>query len=373
MPSTFVSASNAIFLGALVAEFLILTHAHRIGAALGVMDHPDQIRKRHLKVTPLVGGLAVMVPLLIWTGAALTLGKGSSERLEIAILLCGAGATLLGYTDDQTSTSPSSRLLSLILLTVIALVIAPQLLPAHLVFGFAPSLSLAPWAAYGLITIAMAGFVNAVNMADGQNGIVTGMFVIWSTCLMVVTDGGFAHDLSRVLLAASALAFFFNMAGKVFLGDGGTYGVTFVFGLLAIAVHNAGVVPAATIGVWFFIPIMDCVRLIVSRVMNGRSPSHGDRNHFHHRLQARVGRSRGLILYLGAVGTSSLVAAFFPRLSILGILVLVIFYVSLARIDSEKILKVREVARGAGDRKFRVVVGDKVRLIEPSKRNADAR
>jgi len=373
MSSTFISVSNAIFFGALIAEFLVLTHAHRIGGALGVMDHPDRIRKRHLKVTPLVGGLAVMAPLLIWTAAALVFGRESNDRLELAILLCGTGATLLGYTDDQTSTSPSSRLLSLILLTVIALVIAPQLLPVHLVFGFVPSIFLFPWAAYGLITIAMAGFVNAVNMADGQNGIVTGMFVIWSTCLIVVTGGGFAHDLSRVLLAASALAFLFNMAGKVFLGDGGTYGVTFVFGLLAIAVHNAGGVSAATICVWFFIPVMDCVRLMVSRVMNGRAPSTGDRNHFHHRLQARVGRSRGLILYLGAVGASSLVAAFFPQLSILGILVLFAFYVSLARIDSERIFKIHEMARATADRKFRVATGDKLRLIESPKRNADAR
>ena len=39
---------------------------------------------------------------------------------------------------------------------------------------------LAPYLSFALIAVAMAGLVNAVNMADGQNGIVIGMFVIWS-------------------------------------------------------------------------------------------------------------------------------------------------------------------------------------------------
>src|SRR5258708_40359493 len=142
MPSILSLALGAILFCALIAEILVLTHAQRIGAALGVMDHPDLIRKRHPHVTPLVGGLAIMTPLLIWTAVTCILGEAGDDRLELAILLCGAGATLLGYTDDQSSTSPSSRLLSLFLLTAVALAIAPQLLPAPLALGILVPLSL---------------------------------------------------------------------------------------------------------------------------------------------------------------------------------------------------------------------------------------
>jgi UDP-GlcNAc:undecaprenyl-phosphate GlcNAc-1-phosphate transferase len=370
MPSTLSFASDAILVGALVAELLVLTHAQRIGEALRVMDQPDHIRKRHSHVTPLVGGLAIMVPLLICTGATIVRGEASDDRFELAILLCGAAAALLGYTDDQSPISPSSRLLSLFLLTAIALVIAPQLLPARLISGVLPSLPLAPWAAYGLITIATPGFVSSVNMADGQNGIVMGMFVIWSTCLMIVT-GGFEQDLSRVLLVASALAFFFNISGKVFLGDGGTYGVSFILGLLAICAHNAWGVSAATIAVWFFIPVADCVRLIISRAMNGRAPSDGDRNHFHHRLEAHVGRRGGLIVYLGAVAVPSLVATRFPQLAMPCLLVLLLFYLSLTWFDAELIHEVRYGALEAREKKFSPVANN-LALIEVQERNVDA-
>lgn len=371
MPSSFSLASAAIFFGALVAEFLILAHAQRIGSALGVMDHPDHIRKRHPHATPLVGGLAIMAVLLIWTTAMFILGKANNDRLAQAILLCGAGATILGHSDDQSSTSPSSRLLSLFLLTMIALVIAPTLLPTRLVLGFAPPLSLIPWVAYVLITIAMAGFVNAVNMADGQNGVVTGMFVIWSVCLIIVT-GDFVRDVSCVLFIAAVFAFLFNIAGKVFLGDAGTYGVTFVFGLLAIRAQDSWGVSAVTITVWFFIPVMDCVRLMISRAVNGRAPSDGDRNHFHHRLQARVGRSKGLIIYLTAVGMPSLTAALFPQLSMLCLLVLFALYISLAWVDPAPFQKGQQLSLRHGEKERRVVANGRLGLIEAREQGADA-
>lgn len=364
------SASSAILFGALIAEFLILFYARNIGELLEIMDHPDSVRKHHSRVTPLVGGLAIMIPLLSWIGAILVSGHSGNEKLALAILLCGAGATLVGYADDQSSTSPSSCLLSLFLLTAFALVIAPELLPTHLNWGNFEPLALAPWMAYGLIAVAMAGFVNAVNMADGQNGIVTGMFVVWSVCLMTVT-GGLTQNVSQVLFETSLIAFLFNMVGRAFLGDAGTYGVTFVFGLLAIRAHNGWGVSAETIAVWFFIPIMDCLRLIFTRALQGVAPSDGDRNHFHHRLQDRVGKTYGLLIYLGAVGTSSLIASLMPRLSIVCLLLLTAFYLSLALINSEKAVELREVEVARDGEQFRLAANSNVVLLEAQESNLD--
>ena len=327
-------SSSIVLFSAFTIELLILLRARYVGDLLKVVDLPDSIRKRHPRATPLVGGLAIMVPLLLWTGAALLLGHASDEKFEQAIFLCGAGATLVGFADDQSSTSPASRMLSLFVLSTIALVLTPQLLPAAINWGsFAPFV-LSPWMSYGLIALAMAGFVNAVNMADGQNGIVTGMFVIWSICL-TLTSGHVAQGIAQVLFAASVMAFLFNMAGRIFLGDAGTYGVTFVFGILTIEAHNSGAVSAETVAVWFFIPVMDCLRLIISRVLKGVAPSDGDRNHFHHRLQDLVGKTYGLIIYLGAVGSSSLMATLVPRLSVVCLLLLSAFYFGLTWLDAE--------------------------------------
>jgi len=69
---------------------------------------------------------------------------------------------------------------------------------------------------------------------------------------------------------------------------------------------------------------------MVSRSLKGRAPSDGDRNHFHHHLQDRIGKTAGLCTYLGVVGASSLVASWAPHLSLACMVVLAAFYFSFA-------------------------------------------
>jgi UDP-GlcNAc:undecaprenyl-phosphate/decaprenyl-phosphate GlcNAc-1-phosphate transferase len=322
-------ADGAILFAAVVAAFVILINADVIGRTLDIMDHPDTIRKKHERVTPLVGGLAVMVPLVLWAAASLILDASNNVMLLNAVMLCGGGAGLVGYADDQSSTTPSSRLLAIFLLVATAIVVAPAIVPTQIHWGSLGVSDVSRWFAVVFLAVAMAGFVNAVNMADGQNGVVTGMFAIWAACLMLVTDGT-SFRIAEVLLLLVGATFLFNMAGRVFLGDSGSYGVSFVFGLLAINAHNRWNVSAETVAVWFFIPIVDCIRLIVTRAMRGQAPSDGDNNHFHHRLQNRIGKTWGLCTYLGVVGTSSVVATKLPQFSLVCMVVLAAFYFSFA-------------------------------------------
>ena len=322
-------ADGALLFAALAASLLILPNANAIGEKLGIMDMPDAVRKKHARPTPLVGGLAIMVPLVLWAAASLIWDGPHNASFLQAVMLCGAGATLVGYADDQSSTSPSSRLLSLFLLMAIAIVIDPALIPAQFSWGsFAPT-SIPRWFAIVFVAVSMAGYVNAVNMADGQNGVVSGMFAIWAVCLMLVT-GGSSFDVAEVLAVTVAATFLFNMAGRVFLGDSGSYGIGFVFGLLAINAHNRWGVSAETIAVWFFIPVMDCIRLMVARALQGQAPSDADNDHFHHRLKFRIGKTAGLCTYLGVVGVSSVIASLLPHLALVCMVVLAAFYFSFA-------------------------------------------
>ncbi|HEX4303150.1 MAG TPA: MraY family glycosyltransferase [Rhizomicrobium sp.] len=331
---------------ALIASLLILINARIIGEKLQVMDHPDTVRKKHAQVTPLVGGLAIMVPMVLWAVLSLIWNPSVDVRLLEVVLLCGAGATLVGYADDQTATSPSSRLLSLFLLSSIAMVIDPELIPAQLNWGNFEPTAIPAWFAFTFVAVAMAGYVNAVNWADGQNGIVTGLFAIWAACLMIVTGNGTAA-IASAMFETVVVTFLFNMAGRVFLGDAGTYGVAFVFGVLAIRAHNHWGVTAETIAVWFFIPIMDSLRLIVARALQGQAPSDADSDHFHHRLQQRIGKTAGLCTYLGVVGVSSLTASVWPHLALVCMVVLAAFYFSFAwltEVDARS-----DEAAGGGD------------------------
>src|SRR6185312_13586716 len=165
----------ALVVGAVLLSWLILANARFIGEKLNFIDHPDGLRKVHERATPLVAGFGILIPFFIWIAVTLATASAWNTQALVVALLCGLGATLIGYADDQSSTSPSSRLLSILLFSVIALVLDPALVPTSISLAGLGPLPLPFWFAVPLVTIALAGLVNAVNMADGQNGVVIGM------------------------------------------------------------------------------------------------------------------------------------------------------------------------------------------------------
>jgi len=293
------------------------------------MDFPDHQRKSHRKPTPLVGGMAILLPLLLWLCAALLTGLYSDQQFASMLMLCGAGVGLAGFADDQTCTTPLSRILALLLFLAVAVALVPALIAHSLNWGSFEPTPLHPVLYGALIALTAAGIVNAVNMADGQNGLVPGLFVIWSLCLVLAGDENIAM-VAQIIAAAAIVVLCFNLRGKLFLGDCGSYGVTFVLGLLALAAYARGRITIETVTVWFYIPVVDCLRLMITRRMQGRSPFVPDTDHFHHRLQAKLGERSGLAAYIACVALSSLVAVIAPRFSLVSLIILTAIYFSFA-------------------------------------------
>src|SRR5262249_13852878 len=134
-------------LASLAVALILLVFAQPLGARLGVIDHPDNHRKIHPRPTPLTGGIAMMAPLLIWTALGLAWPAVSDGApIPLAILVCGGGAALVGFIDDRASYSPSVRFVALLLLSVLALFLSPQLLPSQFHWGHLASSHVAPWA-----------------------------------------------------------------------------------------------------------------------------------------------------------------------------------------------------------------------------------
>src|SRR5258706_6468958 len=314
---------------AVATALLICLNAETLGRRLRVMDHPDSERKNHTISTPLVGGIGILLPLLIWLVGALLSGGGGDKQTLFVLMLGAAGVGLVGFADDQTPITALSRILLVLVYLAVTFVISPGLIAKGLNWGSFEPTTLPGWAYCGLLAVTTIGIVNAVNMADGQNGVVPSMFVVWSLCLMLVGDRVVA-EVAQILAAASLVVLVFNVQGRLFLGDCGSYGVTFVPGLLALTTYAQGRVTVETITVWFFIPVMDCLRLIITRRLQGRSPVAPDNDHFHHRLQSKLGTSYGLVAYIASVGATSFIAALAPRFALVCIIVLTAIYFSFA-------------------------------------------
>jgi UDP-GlcNAc:undecaprenyl-phosphate GlcNAc-1-phosphate transferase len=346
----------------------ICLNANAIGTTLRVMDHPDGERKHHARVTPQVGGVAIMLGFVAWSVVTAATGTAQLHDLFMTMPLCAAGAALIGFTDDQTSTTAMSRLLLLTVFLALVFVALPSLSTNVILWQYLAPQPISPWLYYPLATVATIGLVNSANMADGQNGIVLGLFAIWSACLVLV-GGHTVSSMAEILAVLCLVTLPFNLSGKLFMGDCGAYGVSFLIAMLTILAHARGQVCVATIVVWFFIPVIDCLRLIIVRLWNGNSPMEPDREHFHHRLRAGFGEKGALAIYLGAVAASSFLASLAPAYSGICLLVLTGFYFGMGWLGEASEARMAWLADVAGEQ----ADGNLPSNVRPFPANSDLR
>lgn len=295
-----------------VFALLVCIFGRQIGALLGVMDLPDGRRKLHAAPTPLVAGVAVMIPVI---AMALALSQISTwGPLYLTISGVSMFFVALGHIDDRRHVRAFFRLIVSALVVGGALWAVPGLTVRVLSFSFAdqsPPVFLGNIGGIAFSVLCLVGLQNAANMADGKNGLVIGMSLIWILLLFAYAP---AHmdPLLIVLAIGLVVALTFNLAGKVFLGDAGTYGLSVTIGMIALYSYNVDFVgfPADAVALMFLVPVVDTLRLIVLRTLRGRSPFSPDRDHLHHVLLALMPWHWALTTYLALVAVPSLVARY---------------------------------------------------------------
>ena len=317
--------------GAVIVTALIGRYARPLGTSLGLLDFPDDPggRKLHAQVTPLVGGVAVAGVTLAAILATLAAGDltGAVER-DLA-WLAGAIAAMfvIGAADDRFELSVRIRLGLATLLLLLTVWAAPDFGVIFVRFGHDPVLRmLGPWST-GFTLVCLVGLLNAVNMADGKNGIVISLALVWSTALLLRLPPTMVPVMAAAA-ASLAVLLGFNMRGRLFLGDGGTYALSALFGLLAIYAYNHAfaTIGAEDIALLFAVPVVDTLRLVVVRLMQRRSPFAGGRDHFHHYLYARVGWPRGLYIYVAIVAVPNAAAVVLPGTGLVWLAATVLAY-----------------------------------------------
>ncbi len=302
-----------LLLSTTAATAVLCLLARPIANWLQVFDYPRGGRKAHANPTPQTGGFAILLPLIAWLLAQLSLGP--HQPLYLALLLCGTGVGVVGIMDDQSHLSAIGRMLVLAVFTLIAFALYPQLAaPAIPWVTFGPVAISAPLFMAGA-TLATVGFASSVNMADGIDGLVPAALLIWCLGFDVFADGA-VREVALALTGPALALLVFNLRGSVFLGDCGTFGLGFVVALLAIASLRNGRLQAETLLVWFCLPVLDCLRVIAARLLRRRSPFRGGKDHFHHILADVFGTRRAFYVYTVAILVTSAAAALVPTSSL---------------------------------------------------------
>ena len=300
-----------------VLTLVICLVAGPLGRVLQVMDIPDGVRHLHQNSTPMIGGLSVMVPTILATGVLAVTTDFSPFYAGVAALM--AFSLLLGLTDDRAHIPPMLRL-GLSTGSVLALMIfVPATSVTFFHFSFMQvALLLTGFWGLGFTAISMVGLQNALNMADGKNGLAVGLCLIW-VALLVPYAPSHLVPLLGVMLVTLGVTAVFNVGGRLFLGDSGTYSLSVSIGVLTVYVYNVNfsMLHADIVALWFLIPVVDALRLILYRIMAGRSPFSSETTHFHHLLEKLMPWRWGLIVYLTLVAAPGLAALAVPDWTVL--------------------------------------------------------
>ena len=319
---------------ALTISWLVGRNADRLGRLFGLLDFPDPSggRKRHDQITPLVGGLAITVSVV-----AVVLLRFVDPTTAVSVrthlgwfAFAVIGMYLIGVSDDRFALGPKIRLALGFALLLLVVLYAPDFGLPFLRFSGSERTWFLDDAGQAFALLCLVGLLNAVNMADGKNGLVIGICLVWSLTLLVHCPAPLLPVLVSTI-AALAVVLIFNLSGRLFLGDGGSYALSAIFGLLAIYIYNHefAALRADHIAVLFAIPVFDTIRLMTARLRRGQSPFAGDRDHLHHHLAQRWGwPNKGLSIYLALVAAPNLLTLLLPGLALLWLALALAAYVA---------------------------------------------
>lgn len=300
-------------LGITTAAIPLLARAAR---GWGLLAQPGP-RMTHEGAVPTVGGLAMGAAFLAayaFTGLAASL----SLLLAAAVAITLAG----GVLDDRHALRSLPKF-GFQIAAAALLVLGGDALLTHLGYLMSPDLfTLGRWAV-PLTIFALVGVMNAMNMADGLDGL-AGTLAL-AACInfgAAASLAGHAPEFAVIsITAGTAVGFlYFNARlpwrrqAAVFMGDTGSLLLGLLLGWFAVRLAMAERPALAPItAVWILaLPVGDTVTLLVRRALRGRNPFRADRHHLHHILVAlglSSGRTTALLFALAlALGLGAIAA-----------------------------------------------------------------
>lgn len=301
LTTSFAVANLLVIVGTI---FLVYFRV-KICTLFDLMDMPDE-RKLHRLNTPLLGGLALA--LVILPSIAITTWFGEIGTYRNTILLftfATMSMALVGLADDRHSLSATARIALAGIVFAILFIADPIFSVRILNFEMLHvRLGVGSWLlSIAFTVLCCVGLVNAVNMADGKNGLVISLCIGWLLILSYFAPPELLFAIVPLCVALGILLVL-NLRGLLFLGDGGSYGFATAVGLLTIVVYNVSAasrdrqLSAEEVMLMLSVPVLDSFRLTYVRIRNGRSPMSADRDHLHHYLQNALGWPQGLVVYL---------------------------------------------------------------------------
>jgi UDP-GlcNAc:undecaprenyl-phosphate/decaprenyl-phosphate GlcNAc-1-phosphate transferase len=327
-----------IFVIAMIISFALTPLVKKLAVKLDIIDVPKDERRVHKKPIPLIGGLAIYISFMVMLAF-----NGGFSKDYLAIFIGGTIILIGGLLDDKYDLKPRYKLMFQISAALVLIFMGVEIsLLTNPFTKYFSSLNLEKWISIPVTLIWIVGVTNAFNLIDGLDGLSSGLALISSVTMLIVSviTGRYEAILLNSILAGSILGFLpynFNPA-SIFLGDTGAQLLGFLLSSIAIigAVKSATAITLAVPIIALGVPIYDTLLAIIRRKINGKPIMQADKGHLHHRLLA-LGYSQKkavIIMYIISIilGIISIFAATLSSkasYAFMVIVIIIIFFIAL--------------------------------------------
>lgn len=258
----------------------------KLAGRVFAMDIPSP-RKVHTRPIPKVGGIAMalgtILPLTFW----------APGTVFLKTLLMGSGVIILfGFMDDMKNLSYGWKFVGQVIAALIVIYWGRveirslgMLLPDDML--------LPPWVSLPLTLVVIVGVTNAINLADGLDGLAGGISMLSFVFIgyLSLYTGQTTIALASAAMVGAIFGFlrFNTHPATLFMGDTGSQFLGFMAITLSLQLTQTNeplspLLPLILLG----FPVLDTLTVMSERVAAGKSPFLPDRNHFHHKLM-RIG------------------------------------------------------------------------------------
>ncbi len=270
--------------------FLVI-NIKNISKFINLYDFPDNRLKTHKKKISLIGGTIVIFNIffLLFIDFAFQIKffdffQSTTEIFSfLAVLFL---FFILGFYDDKYKIKPYLKFFLSILISIFYVFTNENII----VDSF--SISIYEYRIFlevfsVLFTVfCIIVLINSLNFYDGINGQLLIFFLIMFSYLLLKTN---RFEFYSLIIIIILFCLFLNLNNQMFLGDNGVYVMSTILITSIIYEHNVykNFNYADEIFFLLLLPGIDLIRLTVVRLMNGKNPFYGDRNHIHHLMIKR--------------------------------------------------------------------------------------
>jgi UDP-GlcNAc:undecaprenyl-phosphate GlcNAc-1-phosphate transferase len=282
-----------------VISFLIVPVIIKYSLKRNLLDIPGR-RKIHKKVTPSMGGIAIFcgffISSLIWVDF--------SMWSEIKFILVALFVIFfIGVRDDLVPLRAILKLIGQILAASLLIFLFDLRIDS--LYGIFGIYDLPDPVSYLLTIFTIIIITNSFNLIDGLDGLAGTIAIIALFCFgtwFYLNDDTTFAILSYTMLGAVLAFLIFNWEpSEVFMGDTGALVIGMLLALLAIHFTNLNyelplespykfLSSIGTVACIIIIPLVDTLRIIILRLLKGKSPFKPDKSHIHHAIM-RLGKT----------------------------------------------------------------------------------